>query len=382
MEQFSMVEVDSWPMYKVSIEVFRTVTVVLLLISIFRLVKSVTLLYQPHTWRLCSGQANALPGHVIQKGLLWQQRDKLFARWKERYFILTRDYLHCFRKATDNGFDRISDMGLFIFKIKLVDVERVTWINKKTYSAIALDFGRDGRILLRSQRGLEDWFDSLEECTMASKERRRALKCSRDSYQGENEQNMNSMSSNVEDWLVARKKIAQLQRDYISDSVPDISKLGPPSLRNLINSESRSKDDEERWYNAPFNAANQRLSLLTDIDINALDSSPPSIRLRATPTPCRLNSDIFFLPGLSGGARQRSSIAGAVVQVPETNQETGRPRLGTNGSEYKSRNFLGSFRIPNMLQTTRGTANRYSLIDDTNSLKVIYSTYEKKPISS
>ncbi|KAK6623299.1 hypothetical protein RUM43_009151 [Polyplax serrata] len=338
-----MVEVDSWPVYK----------------------------------------ANALPGHVIQKGLLWQQRDKLFARWKERYFILTRDYLHCFRKATDNGFDRISDMGLFIFKIKLVDVERVTWINKKTYSAIALDFGRDGRILLRSQRGLEDWFDSLEECTMASKERRRALKCSRDSYQGENEQNMNSMSSNVEDWLVARKKIAQLQRDYISDSVPDISKLGPPSLRNLINAESRSKDDEERWYNnAPFNAANQRLSLLTDIDINALDSSPPSIRLRATPTPCRLNSDIFFLPGLSGGARQRSSIAGAVVQIPETNQETGRPRLGTNGSEYKSRNFLGSFRIPNMLQTTRGTANRYSLIDDTNSLKVIYSTYEKKPISS
>lgn len=53
---------------------------------------------------------------------------------------------------------------------------------------------------------------------------------------------------------------AQLQRDYISDSVPDVSKLGPPSLRNLINAESRSEDDKERWSNMPFNSANQRLS--------------------------------------------------------------------------------------------------------------------------
>lgn len=120
---------------------------------------------------------------------------------------------------------------------------------------------------------------------------------------------------------------------------------------------------------------------MTDIDINALDSTPPSIRMRATPTPCRLNSDVFFMPGLSG-ARQRSSIAGAPIQSTKGNFDIGRPRLGSNASEFKSRNFLGSFRIPNMLQTTRGTANRYSLIDDANSLKVIYSTYEKNPISS
>lgn len=122
--------------------------------------------------------------------------------------------------------------------------------------------------------------------------------------------------------------------------------------------------------------------MLTDIDINALDSSPPSIRVRATPTPCRLNSDIFFLPGLSG-ARQRSSIAATPAKSNkiETNDFL-RPRLGTNTSEIKSRNLLGSFRIPNMLHTTRGTANRYSLIDDANSLKVIYSTYEKSQISS
>ena len=50
---------------------------------------------------------------VLKKGLLWQQRDKLFSRWKERYFILTKDYFHCFKKATS----RITEMGGFIFKV-------------------------------------------------------------------------------------------------------------------------------------------------------------------------------------------------------------------------------------------------------------------------
>ena len=49
----------------------------------------------------------------LKKGLLWQQRDKLFSRWKERYFILTKDYFHCFKKATS----RITEMGGFIFKV-------------------------------------------------------------------------------------------------------------------------------------------------------------------------------------------------------------------------------------------------------------------------
>merc|ERR1719510_818736 len=50
----------------------------------------------------------------IKKGLLWQQRDKLFSRWKERYFILTRDLLQCFKKETS----KITEMGGFIFKVR------------------------------------------------------------------------------------------------------------------------------------------------------------------------------------------------------------------------------------------------------------------------
>ena len=121
-------------------------------------------------------------------------------------------------------------------------------------------------------------------------------------------------------------------------------------------------------------------SVLTDIDINALNTS--SINAKATPIPCRLNSDVFYLPGLSN-ARQRSSIAGETVNPPkESYLNLGRSRLGTNASDYKSKNFLNPFRIPNMLQSTKGTANRYSLIDDTESIKVIYSSYEKSPFTS
>ena len=51
---------------------------------------------------------------------MWQQRDKMFSRWKERFFILTSNYLQCFKKGTS----RITEMGGFIFKLRLSEVRR------------------------------------------------------------------------------------------------------------------------------------------------------------------------------------------------------------------------------------------------------------------
>ena len=51
---------------------------------------------------------------TVKKGLLWQQRDKIFSQWKERYFILTTDYLQCFKK----GSSKVTEMGEFIFKVR------------------------------------------------------------------------------------------------------------------------------------------------------------------------------------------------------------------------------------------------------------------------
>lgn len=46
--------------------------------------------------------------------------------------------------------------------MKLVDVLSVQWLNRKSYSAVCLDVGREGRVLLRAAEGLEDWFELLE----------------------------------------------------------------------------------------------------------------------------------------------------------------------------------------------------------------------------
>ena len=54
----------------------------------------------------------------LLKGVLWQQREKRFSRWKERFFILTNDYLQCFRR----GSSKLSEMGTFIFRIRLCEV--------------------------------------------------------------------------------------------------------------------------------------------------------------------------------------------------------------------------------------------------------------------
>ena len=56
-------------------------------------------------------------------GVLWQQRDKVFSRWKERYFVLTSDYLQCFKKSSPSVMhSAASEMGRFIFKLKLTEV--------------------------------------------------------------------------------------------------------------------------------------------------------------------------------------------------------------------------------------------------------------------
>uniref|UniRef100_W8BHG9 PH domain-containing protein n=1 Tax=Ceratitis capitata TaxID=7213 RepID=W8BHG9_CERCA len=190
----------------------------------------------------------------IKRGLLWQQRDRLFSRWKERYFVLTRDYLHCFKRASGSANERASDMGQFIFKVKLVDVEKVEWLNRRSYSAIGLLLGREGRILLRCDNGLEDWFELLEECTLFSKQRRHALKIAQGprsraslaapvSHAALESQHFglgSSYSSALEDWLMTngsgiggRNKIATgcgfgstgNNPFLFSDSVPDLSAL-------------------------------------------------------------------------------------------------------------------------------------------------------------
>ncbi|XP_076270162.1 uncharacterized protein LOC143202479 isoform X4 [Rhynchophorus ferrugineus] len=228
-----------------------------------------------------TNSANQSSTQLIKKGLLWQQRDKLFSRWKERYFILTRDYLHCFRRAS--GADRISEMGQFLFKVKLVDVDRVEWENKKTYSTVALVIGRDGKIYLRASDGLEDWFELLEECMLTSKERRKALRYSHDATG-------RLLNENV---CTPKQEVTLRRKEWSRDTDWDQSTL------------------------------DNRLSLLTDIDINSYEDSTlgaPSV------TSYRMSRDVFCVQpqSLRGAGSFRSSRDSsqppkrAAANIPDT----------------------------------------------------------------
>lgn len=250
--------------------------------------------------------------HAIKKGLLWQQRERLFSRWKERYFILTRDYLHCFKRSS--GPDKISDMGQFIFKIKLVEVETVEWVNRKTYSVIALCLqNRESKILLRAAQGLEEWFELLEECTMMSKERRRTLRLYGHAfYNGDqtstlgDSDNHTSISSHVDDWLLSRNNPTSLDPS-LSDSVPDLTKYRPAT---------RPTHKEHMLWSTKHTPSpmHNRLSLLTDIDISnncdngSLKSSLPHPHYQHTPVSPSpyTNGNVFFMPA-SGDIRFQSS---------------------------------------------------------------------------
>ena len=72
---------------------------------------------------------------TLMKGVLWQQREKRFSRWKERFFVISNDYLQCYRKGTS----KISEMGGFIYRIRL--------------SEVSLNFC--GKVLISTHRVLE-----------------------------------------------------------------------------------------------------------------------------------------------------------------------------------------------------------------------------------
>lgn len=105
---------------------------------------------------------------AVKKGLLWHQRDKLFSRWKERFFILTKDYFHCFKKDSS----KLTEMGEFLFKVKLVDIDGVSLLDKRGYLTICISQLRDGRLYLRKHEGIRDWFNIIQ-CTVYESKRRK-----------------------------------------------------------------------------------------------------------------------------------------------------------------------------------------------------------------
>jgi len=127
----------------------------------------------------------------IKKGLLWQQKDKFFSRWKERFFILTEDYLQCFKKENS----RISEMGPFLFKLRLSDIDDVCLMTKKGYLTISLSHVKDGKVFLRRHEGIKEWYSMIKANALESKANRI-------------QHDLSHNNLNVEAWLLARQTMA------------------------------------------------------------------------------------------------------------------------------------------------------------------------------
>merc|ERR1711936_1101115 len=89
-----------------------------------------------------------------KKGILWQQSDKLFSSWQERYFVLTSNSLYSFTKDT-----RVMDnIKKTVLKAKIKDMSLV---EKKGQLLMRIVIENHGKFYLRKPEGLQDWYEQL-----------------------------------------------------------------------------------------------------------------------------------------------------------------------------------------------------------------------------
>eukprot|EP00092_Neocalanus_flemingeri_P009661 GFUD01010402.1.p1 GENE.GFUD01010402.1~~GFUD01010402.1.p1 ORF type:complete len:188 (-),score=48.36 GFUD01010402.1:135-698(-) len=62
-----------------------------------------------------------------RKGILWQQTDRIFSSWQERFFVLTENSLYSFSRETK----QMEKLEKAVSKIKLSDMSDVSLMDKK-----------------------------------------------------------------------------------------------------------------------------------------------------------------------------------------------------------------------------------------------------------
>ncbi|XP_076032830.1 uncharacterized protein LOC143020348 isoform X2 [Oratosquilla oratoria] len=201
---------------------------------------------------------------ALKKGVLLQARDRLFSRWKERYFVLTRDYLACFRR----GSTKYSEMGSFIFKVNLASVEGVEWQDRRGGPALALSLPREGKVLLKCKAGLDQWYRLLLDATQSSRQRRQALRRGTSTQHLPQATNNNLDANTPFHYSPLGKSGLQYS---LSDSTPEIA--------SLCESTCRESSPTSRGGLVQHLTRRNRLSLMADIDISSYDTdmaTPPS----------------------------------------------------------------------------------------------------------
>jgi len=112
-----------------------------------------------------STPATPIGGELVAKlrrrsskmGLLWQQRDRVFSRWRERLFFLTADSLI----SIDTEGRRLGDHACI--EVPLLSIERVELEERRGRLTLLIVSREEGRLLLRRGDGLRLWYAALRE---------------------------------------------------------------------------------------------------------------------------------------------------------------------------------------------------------------------------
>jgi len=197
-----------------------------------------------------SGPSPSLLGSdtCIRKGVMWVQQEKMFSRWKERFIILTPSYLHIFKKSTS----RLSDMGTFVNKIRLSEIENLSIEERKGYLTLVLVTVRDSRLLLRKTEGIRDWQKSIE--TQLSKERQRHRESMQSTNDFWNRKQFSDCHNNAaaSQWLLVRENIGH-KYGYLSRMSPSNfhSETEDSGFESLVTVTSDSASDSSRMVSPP-----------------------------------------------------------------------------------------------------------------------------------
>lgn len=143
-----------------------------------------------------SNSSNSFPLH---RSLMWVQKGKLLSRWKERFIVITEEYIQCFKK----GLAQLSQMGDFIFQFAMKDVKSVSLVDRRGYLTVVLEIDGDAGLVVRKPEGLRDWYNLVQKQVKDCKAR---VMLSTEQFWTKKNGSTNMLDSDeTEEWLVNRR---------------------------------------------------------------------------------------------------------------------------------------------------------------------------------
>jgi len=128
----------------------------------------------------------------LHRSLMWVQKGKLLSRWKERFIVITEEYIQCFKK----GLAQLSQMGDFLFQFAMKDVKSVSLVDRRGYLTVVLEIEGDAGLVVRKPEGLRDWYNLIQKAVKESKAR---VMLSTEQFWNKKTEDQ------TEDWLVTRR---------------------------------------------------------------------------------------------------------------------------------------------------------------------------------